>query len=178
MGYLDKAGLAYLWGKINAALVKKQDAASAVTMEQVNEAIQAAVSAGGGAGEAPEKIYSTQEQVIGRWIDNRPLYRKTVEKTGIYLDGRGIEFLIVMEDCRIHRWHGYIDEGNFWYPLTYNMSDINTEQYMLTCVTGNGQNLMLQSGLNIYMSNATAVFTIEYTKDADQPVSPTGGEGN
>ena len=95
MGYLDKTGLTYLWGKISAALAKKQDAASAVTMEQVNQAIQAAVSAGGGGGGAAE-IYSTQEQVIGRWIDNRPLYRMTVEKPEIYIDGSGVDYLASM----------------------------------------------------------------------------------
>lgn len=58
MKFLDSNGLAYLWEKINAILAKKQDAASAVTMEQVNEAIQAAVSAAGGKsmGGAPEEL--------------------------------------------------------------------------------------------------------------------------
>lgn len=176
MGYLDKTGLTYLWGKISAALAKKQDAASAVTMEQVNQAIQAAVSAGGGGGGAAE-IYSTQEQVIGRWIDNRPLYRMTVEKPEIYIDGSGVDFLASMPDCRICRWYGYIDDGNYWLPLTCNSSTINldaqfgTEMYLYTCVTGEGQELMLQTGSSVYLSNATAVFTIEYTKNTDLPLS-------
>lgn len=45
MKYLDSAGLTYLWRKLKAALAAKQDAADAVTMEQVSAAIDAAVTA-------------------------------------------------------------------------------------------------------------------------------------
>ena len=43
--------------------------------------------------------------------------------------------------------------------------------YLYTCVTGEGQELMLQTGSSVYLSNATAVFTIEYTKNTDLPLS-------
>lgn len=57
--------------ELQAALAGKQDISSALTMEQVNAAIVAA------AVQLPA-IYSLEEQVVGRWIDGRPLYGKVV----------------------------------------------------------------------------------------------------
>lgn len=171
MGYLDGNGLAYLWGKINAALGKKQDAASAVTMEQVNGAIQTAVSAGGGGstGGAPGEIYSTQEQVVGRWIDDKPLYRKTIVETGVDLYGNVIQCLVYLQDCEIRNWHGYIENGYDRFPLNFNASRQNdrAEYFLLTYLGDFGQSLMLHSGGSFEMYNATTVATVEYTKTTD-----------
>ncbi len=230
MGYLDGAGLAYLWKKITERSIPvkavTQEEYDALTEEEKNGetlyimpgnelpqgpqgekgadatvngvstlTIQAGeniflkqegsiltISAAGGSSVGAEEIYSTEERVIGRWIDNRPLYRKTFEKEGFNIFGKNIWTLIDMQGCKIHRWHGYIDDGYSQFPLNFNISDINlesqfgTENYIMTCIEESGQALVLQSGLNTSMSNVSVVFTVEYTRNADQPVG-TAGEG-
>ncbi len=184
MKFLDSTGLAHLWGKLSAALAEKQDAASAVTMEQVNEAIQAAISAGGGGtggtGGTWEEVYSAQEQVIGRWIDGRPLYRKTVSQKQTISTGAAKNLVTLPEGCVIQRWDGYYVDRTSKYPLTCNTTNIVTVPNEMgdgltvmecpldwVCTYAAGNVLKLKAGENVYVS-ADIVVTVEYTKTADQ----------
>lgn len=181
MKFLDSTGLAYLWGKIKTALGGKGDSldlnGQTLSLKSGENALSSVtLPGGGGSSGGGEVIYSTEERVIGRWIDNRPLYQKTIHQTGFYIQGGSQENIVILPSgCEIKTWSGYIGDGYSKFPLCYNKTEINLGAQMARIdflYTQCLENiLVLASGRETSFSNASVVVTVEYTKTSDQPVS-------
>lgn len=103
-------------------------------------------------------LYSTDERIVGRWIDGKPLYQKTVASTLISSSG--------------------------WTDQAHNISDIDFAQIIGFSITNytlggtNNNSLMAHIGtvnLEIYNNNSslygkTAYATLQYTKTTDSSV--------
>lgn len=105
MGYLDAGGLSHFWEIIRTALLGKQDKLTpdesitltdgsigvktpvngVLTQEEYDALPEAQKAKGvyivpgnGAAASGLSNIYSTEETVIGRWIDGKPVYRRVI----------------------------------------------------------------------------------------------------
>lgn len=108
-------------------------------------------SGGGGGGDMHN--YSTQEQVVGTWIDGKPLYEIVIESTltSIDVSGLNIEKLI------------YSD------ALGSDQSSYGTTRWMLNSVTNNqGRILYINNGtLKREGGFYTFAVILQYTKTTD-----------
>ena len=105
-----------------------------------------------------QDVYSTDEQVIGKWINNKPLYRKTIYSTSLTgnLSLSNIEFL---------RYKNFIAKvGNFIFPESRYVNENDNCNFFLN-----------QSSLSYDFSVGSTwqgqvsyvTFDIEYTKTTD-----------
>nr|DAS65368.1 MAG TPA: hypothetical protein [Bacteriophage sp.] len=80
MQYLDKTGLARLWNNIKAKLSNKEDSSNKVTLIDSTSTNNQYPSAKAVKEYVDKKqTYSTDEIVVGTWIDGKPIYRKVVD---------------------------------------------------------------------------------------------------
>lgn len=105
--------------------------------------------------------YSTTEQVIGTWIDGKPLYRKVF--TGTKTSGTPLQFSITNFNQLINAF-GYItvnDNGTYYtYPIPYYETSTAYIRFQIN------------SGVRLYSSNGTFIngevtMVVEYTKTTD-----------
>lgn len=95
--------------------------------------------------------YSTEEQVIGTWIDGRPLYRRVIETTTPSSTDITYAIATLSSECRIRLYNGYVYDGGQVFPLNlylgsenfyysygymneYRMKLTNTNRVDKTCV--------------------------------------------
>jgi hypothetical protein len=110
--------------------------------------------------------YSTEEQVIGKWIDGKPLYRKTItgnmpktkNSAGVYA-----EYVQTgLSNCKIRNFYGMCHQENgeqsFPFPITNNDNVKNQVQALFS----NCSQLTLTSYFD--WSGYVADITLEYTK--------------
>jgi len=100
--------------------------------------------------------YSTEEQVVGTWIDGKPLYQKSISMSS-WTVGHGISNLGDVISCI-----GVINSGNMRFLIPY-VSD-NVSGYRMTFVVDD-TNIDIQHGSGWTFS--TVVATIQYTKTTD-----------
>ena len=115
-------------------------------------------------------IYSEDEQVIGLWTDNKPLYQRTFIKDNINITGAekvdiatlsDIEFLQVIDaTCTEGDGNCYI-LPEMSMRITYNHS---TEKLQVQGATGSS------------WVNAIAKITVQYTKTTDEPIDAVVGK--
>lgn len=109
--------------------------------------------------------YSTNETVVGTWIDGKPIYRKVINATKI----SGNTLLIPINDLNIDtiffdRTHSYIvTTSAIVYPFPYNYA--NTSDTYTACER-DGNNIKINSSEGAY-SNGQIILVIEYTKTTD-----------
>ena len=104
--------------------------------------------------------YSTEEHVIGTWIDNNPLYEKTMELDSLSAGDNDFSLPQVKEIISVEGfgygsdgWRGFYDSGNS--TSTYSMiSYFNPSSHTLRLNIGSGR-------------ASKAVITIRYTKTTD-----------
>lgn len=106
--------------------------------------------------------YSTEEQVIGTWIDGKPLYRKTfdlgsVENKTSYNTQISIETLVNIYGT------GYLADYNQKIPIPF--SHTTADAYNIAIVYSNG-NINFTIGNKLTKINNTYI-TLEYTKTTD-----------
>ena len=112
--------------------------------------------------------YSTDEQIIGTWIDGKPIYRKTyifsygrnVKETPYYLDRN------VSVDCLINAYGSQLYIGTnqpTWYSFPYMFGDSVTRPE----VGSFGIRLALTGIFLNSTVNSLAKYTFEYTKTTD-----------
>lgn len=144
--------------ELQAALAGKQDISSALTMEQVNAAIVAA------AVQLPA-IYSLEEQVVGRWIDGRPLYRKVMSFiTPGKVDGLTYP---VLHQAGIQpiSWGGYINvSAAVILPLVY----IGPDGYGTGFYFNASESSWSMGVTHVNYANKPGVLIAEYTKTTDE----------
>ena len=111
--------------------------------------------------------YSTDEKVVGTWIDGKPLYQKTISFTvpsGSPFEGNVTDIDINNAE-NLNIVNGYVNQGHEWNSLnTYYTSNC----YIYTGIRYESSNnkyylRMKQIGWN----NKPAIITIQYTKTTD-----------
>lgn len=110
--------------------------------------------------------YSTDEQIIGKWIDGKTLYRKTFVFTGITATSANVSFssLNTSETVMIDSSHSYVStSGNFSLPV--NMYHTSTD-YIRAYVHNRDKNLFIEFG-SVYTMSKNIYVTLKYTKTTD-----------
>ena len=107
--------------------------------------------------EVAKESYSTKEQVIGTWIDGKPLYRKVIvdtTKSAIDLSSINIDYINLSKSVFIV--HG-ITVSNYTngHDYAYTVYDSNTK--ILATVTGGNATSLLSK----------IIYILEYTKTTD-----------
>ncbi len=114
-------------------------------------------------------LYSTTERIVGKWIDGKPVYQKTISQlVSTYTDSGGIrtfkiEPVLTGVDTMVDAWGSF--KSNFDWGMVIPSIDGNTSSY----VNHVGNNI------SVYVKNATASadrsmsinLTIQYTKTTD-----------
>lgn len=112
---------------------------------------------GGGSG----MNYSTEEQVVGTWIDGKPLYQKTVDQTiGSDADytvfANGIDHAHLVNSC-------FEYSSGRWMSFDYiSLSGASNNRTCYVDVQNGALNLHNQSNSSIHW-----IATIQYTKTTD-----------
>lgn len=106
--------------------------------------------------------YSTEEQIIGRWIDGKPLYRKVIH-FGSLPNSTTKRLNIIQSTYRIKKISGFATNNSHTLPLPYvNSTDIsNSIQIYISEVTY----LEIKTGIDF--STYDAYVFLEYTKTTD-----------
>lgn len=114
--------------------------------------------------EVSQAIYSSEEKVIGQWIDGRPLYRIAIEATtGSNTSTGGAVATIPGDAITPIRLYGMVyAPNNFYFPI--NCEWIAGGNSVSSIMQGNTINC--HPGYSIY-TNCPAVFIVEYVKPAD-----------
>lgn len=119
-----------------------------------------------------QEIYSTEEQVIGRWIDGKPLYRKVFVGTTPTHERLGDSVVVIpfQDIIGVVSLEGIVYQNDYVYvPLNKpSVIDGNTTAFAFF-VNGEGIRMLIET--DIY-ANVPVHFILEYTKVAD-PVSTT-----
>lgn len=120
---------------------------------------QIPVNGGGSSGDD----YSTDEKVIGTWVDGKPLYRKVVNVTSPLNNGWGtvtnIGELDTMVSAKAFLFHS---GSNYYLPLPYYE---NSNLYALVLYYKNG-NVSVNINGNAFFSKPITLI-VEYTKTTD-----------
>lgn len=111
--------------------------------------------------------YSTDEQIIGTWIDGKPIYRKTyifsyvenVKESPYYLDRE------VSVDCLINAYGSQLYDKNS--PIWYHFPYINGNDSTRPEAGSFGIRLALTGAFLNSKINSLARYTFEYTKTTD-----------
>ena len=103
--------------------------------------------------------YSTDEQIIGTWIDGKPLYRKVIEGTLSAPDiSGGTWFRVVANVHKLINVYGFVDDR------PYNYYSITRNNYIVTsldfAVAGN---TIMYRNLGLAENSAFNI-VLEYTK--------------
>ena len=108
--------------------------------------------------------YSTEEQIIGTWIDGKPLYQKTFETT---TPANNTDTLIVElpSNCIARSFDGYIlQDGYNRMPLNAYYS---SAEFVCTYMQFNPDNGIRMKCESAQWRSCTAVITVLYTKTTD-----------
>lgn len=65
-------------------------------------------------------VYSTDEQIVGKWIDGKPIYQKTFDITT--RDDYNITVCDLGDGCDLLSFDGYVDGATYRVPLNYRDS--------------------------------------------------------
>lgn len=109
-----------------------------------------------------KETYSTNEQVIGTWIDGKPLYRKVYETSELTANEVVIDTFTNLEVKMIYGWF-FKDDGTCQpYGLFYNTESTNTSRAFSA-----GGAIKVQQNTNFQNKGYKARVIAEYTKTTD-----------
>jgi len=122
--------------------------------------------------------FSSDEKIIGTWIDGKPLYQKVISQTYSSLpadtSSMGGKLLNVTSlsidrpvNLRVLLPSSFRPTGNF---MQNNNSNV-TNGIDVTFKSTTAINLQAGSAISPYLTNATLDFVLQYTKTTDQPVA-------
>ena len=116
--------------------------------------------------------YNTEEQIVGEWIDGKPLYQKVIEPN-FSISSSGIEldlstYVSNLDLVFIDTSHSFItNKNNIIEPLTFSPPS-NIAQYGITYLTTNTQKLRFYIGTSTASENPKlSLLTLQYTKTTD-----------
>ena len=122
------------------------------------------------------QIYSTDEQVIGKWIDGKPIYRKTMQFSGLHSGENNIAHGIADTDIiMVDKDHSFVKlldkySGNIllWQLGNSNQSSSNFSQYSINVVWISNSIVDIYIGTELLSSLVSdLIVTFEYTKTTD-----------
>lgn len=116
-------------------------------------------------------VYSEEEQVVGRWIDGRPIYRKTFQgiiPSDAVNDKTAIVGSIGLAPNEICNMFGAINADGLWTPIPYYKGQQYNTVFFVSGSTGN-----IISNVGSNFAGKPFVFYVEYTKTTDEPNSFT-----
>ncbi len=113
-----------------------------------------------------KEIYSTDEQVIGKWIDGKPIYRKVVE-LGNLPNTSSVQINHNISNIdKIIRIYGYAQEvGNIWFLPLPNAGAANSTQTNSVTLSASKNVVYVVTGTN--RSGWEGYAVLEYTKTTD-----------
>lgn len=116
-----------------------------------------------------ENVYSTEEQVVGRWIDGKPLYRRTLSLMSPSSKGWSTVYRGASSSWKIDtlsNLYGSIKfpSGSSFYPLNSN-DHTGGEPWEINCVIVDGDILVYVSA-DAHL-NDPMIISLEYTKTTD-----------
>ena len=110
-----------------------------------------------------KSVYSTEETVVGTWIDGKPLYRKSFTVKGITAVSYTHNLAdLNMDMCLFDFSHSVFKQGV--YSLPFGIYGSNTDYNRVFFQDNNS--VVFQFG-SIYTMSKDLYFTIEYTKTTD-----------
>ena len=133
----------------------------------INDIIEALENKAVGGGDDEMVKYSTEEQIIGTWIDNKPLYRKTLLKTTTvatnFLDIGSIDnvdYINVVDGCTV-----FTSGNNTYYVPTSTYEGSNNFSKFFIQKNNSSNIAGIKWAGNSTMGTVYA--TVEYTKVTD-----------
>ena len=117
------------------------------------------------------QIYSTDEQVIGKWIDGKPRYRKTMQFSGLHSGENNIAHGIADADIiMVDKDHSFAATGTYselWQLGNTNSSASNFSQFSVSLVWTTNSMFDVYIGSGLVSRLPKLVITFEYTKTTD-----------
>ena len=112
--------------------------------------------------------YSTDEKIVGAWVDGKPLYQKTISQKNI---SSRSEFSIItsssMPNIKIVDFNGYfIDPWGSYYDLKAYYDSANYRTYAFLKSEQTELRAYGSFGSEVY-NNISLIVTIRYTKTTD-----------
>lgn len=114
-----------------------------------------------------EDVYSTDEQMIGVWMDNKPLYRKcfTLDMSSVHDSNVNFSTGVTNIENTVSLY-GTLRRGNSDnIPIPLYMSSEYNVRVILNGTKGNGTGIFVNAGFV-----GTAYMIMEYTKTTDTPI--------
>ena len=111
--------------------------------------------------EKVKEVYSTTEQVIGTWIDGKPLYRKTIPVNITTTSRVSYNHNITnIESIWVDMSASYYTNETIFLPFGYQTQGFYTEAYV------NSTSIAIDITSSFWVSG-TAYITLKYTKTTD-----------
>lgn len=110
----------------------------------------------------------------GRWIDNRPIYRKTVELPPVPKGTTSTAAIVtISQDIgQLIEYYGMVRRNNgVWYPLNYR--SISDSALIVECYFRSDGGVAIRTGSNTVLDGGYMICL--YTKASDEPVMPDDG---
>lgn len=121
-------------------------------------------AAGGGGGE----VYSTEEKVIGTWIDGKPLYRRVFLTKSP--NSASAEKILSISNLSVITIGGYLEAASGYRPVNFPNDNSN---YICTYQnTNDNGNIYMKAANSAYHSRDIKLI-LEYTKTTDQATLET-----
>ena len=115
--------------------------------------------------------YSTDEQVVGKWINGKPIYRKTMEFSNLSAGENNIPHGIADVDIiMVDKDHSFATNETYselWQIGNTNSSAGNFSQFSVSLVWTNRSVFDVYIGSGIVSRVPKLVITFEYTKTTD-----------
>ena len=116
-------------------------------------------------------IYSTNEQVVGKWINGKPIYRKTMEFSNLSSGENRIPHGIADVDIiMVDRDHSFATNGTYselWQIGNTNSSASNFSQFSVSLVWTTNSIFDVYIGSGSVSRLPKLIITFEYTKTTD-----------
>lgn len=120
--------------------------------------------------------YTSDEiQTGGRWIDNKPIYRKTIELPPVDKGTTTTASVATVSDDigRVIDFYGTVQRDNgVWYPLVFQSLSSQTG-YAVDCYVKGDGGVVLRTGTSTTLLGGYMVCL--YTKESDEPIVPDDG---
>lgn len=101
--------------------------------------------------------YSTDEKVVGKWIDGKPLYQKSISLAGISIATGQYAIVYTQANIELKYANGYFIEGNYVYIVPEPFLRIRQD----------GSNIVFRAMEPSAWNISSGFLTIRYTKTTD-----------
>ena len=172
---IDGAVINYIWssnGITNYQTLPLKKGQTLVATSSAGNALDYAIYgityASGGSSSGNSVHYSTTEQVIGTWLNNKPLYQKTYENLNI---GTVQNYTLTLSDLQNIEYLRVVPEGSQVFamvPFPYvHYGTQNLIGYFIDSITDGVPTLAIRKGSDMSSQSNLQFLTIQYTKTTD-----------